>query len=60
MCQIFLYFQLDFEKSFIYNNGREIIRIRDFIDVPHFFNQISTRILYPPTLGWRVGHCWEV
>ena len=35
MLQILLYFQQDFEKGFIYNNVREIVRIRDFIDVPH-------------------------
>ena len=35
MFQIFLYFQQDFEKGFIYNNVREIVRIWDVIDVPH-------------------------
>ena len=47
MLQIFLYAQQDFEKGFIYNNVREIVRIRDLIDVPHcsFFKQISIRIL---------------
>ena len=36
MFQSFLYFQQDFEKGFIYNDVREIVRIRDFIDVLHF------------------------
>ena len=30
-----LYLQQDFEKGFIYNDVREIVRIRDLIDVPH-------------------------
>ena len=36
MFQIFLYRRQDFENGFIYNNVREIVRIEDFIDVPHF------------------------
>ena len=53
MFQSFLYFQQDFEKGLIYNDVREIVRIRDFIDVPHFsfFDHIPIRILYKTCKG---------